>query len=189
VATNPRPDNFASQAQAAVRYYQANRAAIDQAANVMNQMRPVMEMLARDRRVLESMWQDMNLASILARQHAAFTAMAPTIPVPTEAELAEAQDRITELVPATEEEREEVAQQAAGILADPEGKQLISQVTGWLNERIAQLGDTVAAHPTYTGLALLAVVVFLIPPSMYGAVTLYVAIASAWMQLMPPPGK
>ena len=46
-------------------------------------------------------------ASILSRQHAAFTAMIPTISVPTEDELAEAQNRMSALVPETDEEREQ----------------------------------------------------------------------------------
>ena len=44
-------------------------------------------------------------------------------------------------------ERERVADQAAELQADPEGKKLVEQLTGWANEIVARLERTLAAWP------------------------------------------
>jgi hypothetical protein len=51
-----------------------------------------------------------------------------------------------DLVPETDEEREQVAQQAAEIQADPEGKKLIEQLTDWVTEIMNRLDDVAAKH-------------------------------------------
>jgi hypothetical protein len=194
VATIPNPDDFAwRQAQAAAQFYNANRAAIEQAARLASQIAPVIRMIeqmAPAIAVVQRMQQDMNLAAILARQHAAFTAMIPAIPMPTEAELTETRDRMAELVPETEQEREQLAQQAIEIEADPEGKKLIWQLTDWVNEAVARLGDVVAKHPTEFGLLLLAwLCFFVVPPDDYDAAGLFCASANAWVAYRALKGK
>jgi hypothetical protein len=152
----PLPNDWVwQQAQAVAQFYNANRDAIEYAVRLACEMRPYIEMMAPTIRAIESMRQDMNIASILARQHAAFTAMLPALPVPTESELAKTQDRMAELVPETEEEREQLAEQAAEIQADPEGEKLIVQLTGWVNDVIARLGDVATKHNTGLGLLLM----------------------------------
>ena len=154
-----------------------------------NEMRPYIEMMAPTIRAIESMRQDMNIASILARQHA-FTAMIPTIPLPTEVELVESQDRMAELVPETDEERERVAEQAAEIQANPEGKKLVEQLTGWANEIVARLGDGAAKHETAVGLTVLAwLCLFVVPQADVDRMALFCVAAAVLLMLFPPPGQ
>jgi hypothetical protein len=153
-------------------------------------MKPVLDSMAPAIMVLQRMRNDMQLAGILARQQAAFAAMAPILPLPTEAEWAETEDRLPELVPSTDEEREQVAQQAAEIEADPEGQNLISQVIAWLNNAVASLGDVAAKDPTEVGLGLIAFLIFfVIPPSAYVAAGFFCAAASAWLAYRALGGK
>jgi hypothetical protein len=189
VATIPSPDDFAwRQAQAAAQFYQANRAAIEQAVRLANQMRPYLELMAPSIRTVQRMRQDMNLAAILARQQAAFTTMA--IPVPTEAELFETQDRMTELVPETDEQREQVAQQAAEIHADLQGKKLIEQLTSWVSEIMNRLDDVAAKHRTGVGLTLLAwLCLFVLPHAEVDRMGLFCVAAALWLTIFPPSGQ
>lgn len=187
----PSPDSFAwKQIQDAARYFNANRESIERAARMANKMRPYIEMMAPTIRAIESMRQDMSTASILARQHAAFTAMIPTIPLPTDAELAGTQDRMAELVPETDEECEQVAEQAAEIQADPEGKKLVEQLTGWTNEIVARLGDVAAKHKTAVGLTVLAwLCLFVVPQADVDRMALFCVAAAVLLMLFPPSGQ
>jgi hypothetical protein len=93
------------------------------------------------------------------------------------------------LVPEDEGEREQVADLAAEIQADPEGKQLIGQLIGWVNEVMARMGDIAAKHVTELGLLLLGFLVFLIPPADYAVAGLYAALACAWLAYRALPPK
>jgi hypothetical protein len=88
---NPPPydDSLFEQARAARQFYESNRAAIDNVIRLTETMQPYLDRMAPAIRAVQQMSQDMNPANIVARQQAAFTAMLPTIRVPTEAELAE----------------------------------------------------------------------------------------------------
>lgn len=186
VATIPSPDDYVwQQARAVAQFYEANRASFEYAASVLNQVRPVLDQMAPTIHMVQRMPQDMNLAAILARQQAALTAM--TIPMPTEADLAETQDRLTELVPETDEEREQVAQQAAEIEADPQGKKLIEQITGWVSEIVTCLEDVAAKYKTGIGLTLLAFLcLFVVPHAEINRAALYSVAAAVWLMRFPP---
>jgi hypothetical protein len=179
------------QAQDFADMYNRNLAYFEHAARIANQMAPtirMIEQMAPTAAIMQRMQRDMNVAAILARQQSAFAAMLPAIPVPTEAELVETQDRMAELVPEADEQREQVAEQAAEIQADPQGKQLIEQLTGWVNEVMARLGDIGARHKTGIGLFVLGwLVLFVIPPADDVKAGLFFAAAAAWMQYKPPP--
>jgi hypothetical protein len=189
----PDPDSFAwRQIQDAARYFNANRESIERAARMANEMRPYIEMMAPTIRAIESMRRDMNIASILARQQSAFAAIAWNVQAPTEAELAKTQDRMDELLPETEEGREQLAEQAAEIQADPAGKQLIGQAIDWVNEAMARLGDLATKHKTGLGLLLIGwLVIYVIPHADQGTAGLLCAAAAAWLayRALPPTGK
>lgn len=172
------------QAQEFADMYNRNRAHYEQAARIANQMAPTIRLIqdmAPTIAIVQRVQRDMTMAAILARQHAQITALLPSISLPTETELVETEDRIAELVPEDEAEREQVADLASEIQADPEGKQLIGQVIGWVNEGVARMGDLAAKHVTEVGLLLLAFVVFMLPHEDYAAAGLYAALACAWL--------
>lgn len=177
------------QAQDAADFYNRNRASIEQAARFANQMAPTIRMIqqmAPSIAMVERMQRDMKMASMLARQHAQVTELLPTISVPTEAELVETQDRIAELVPEGEEEREQVAEQAAEIQADPEGKQLIEQLTGWVSGVMDRTKDVAAKAVPGLGLLLLAYLIFHVMrlANIGDAAVLFCAAGSLWLQVV-----
>lgn len=191
IASPDEPDDYLfEQARAARQFYEANRATFGQMARLADQMRPFLEQMAPTIRAVQQMSQDMNWTAILARQHAAFTAMLPTIRVPTEAELAETQDRMAELVPETDEQREQVVQQAAEIQADPEGKKLIEQLTDWVTEIMNRLDDVAAKHRTAVGPTVRGWLCrFGLPDAEVNRMALFCVAGALWMMVFPPSGK
>ncbi len=187
VVTIPSPDDSLwRHARVVSEFYNANHAAFEHAARMASQMQRYLEQMAPVMETVQRMQQDMNLHAILARQQAAFTAMA--IPVPTDDELAEAQDRISELVPETDDAREQVAQQAAEIQADPQGKKLIKQLTDWVSGVVSSVPEATAKHRTTIGLLVLAwLCQFVVPSeSEFNRMLLFCAAAAAWMMRFPP---
>jgi multidrug resistance efflux pump len=192
MVTDVPPDEppWVRQARYFQEYIEANQPAIDYMQQMADQLKPIFDQMDSVQNAIRQMTQDMALPSILARQHAALAAMTPIVRVPTEAELAAAQDQVAELVPEEDEEREQVAEQAEEIQADPEGAKIIQQLTGWVNEVMARLGDVAAEHKTGLGLLIMAWLVFcVIPPKDYAKAELLFAGAAVWLALRPPPGK
>ena len=177
------------QAQEFADMYNRNRAYFEQTARFANQMAPtirVIQQMAPSVAMVERMQRDMKMANMLAAQHAQITALLPTISVPTEAELAETEDRIAELVPETEEERKQVAEQAAEIWADPEGKQLIELLTGWVSGVMQRTKDAADKVVAGLGLLVLAYLIFHVMrlDNIVDASVLYCAAGSLWLQLV-----
>lgn len=192
MATIASPDDFGLQhlqaaAQFYAKYYEANRPAIEYAGRLTSQMKPYLEVMAPTVRAVQRLQQDLNLAAILVSLQTASTDAAWVIPLPTEIELAETQDRLPELVPETEDQRDQISKQAAEIEADPQGKKVIEQITSWVSESIKRMVGVATNHRTAVGLILLAYAcLFGVSQAEVDRAALFCVAAAAWLMIFPP---
>jgi hypothetical protein len=152
---------------------------------VYEEQRPYLDFIAQAHETVRQMADDMGLAGILARQTEAFVAMGIFRRAPTEAELNDASARLTEAVPETEEAREEIALEVAGIAAEAEGRRLLDLVRDQYHQILVRL--PVESMKDGAALLFLAWLVFyVLPTGELGPIALWYALASDWTKRNRP---